>query len=240
MYLEWLQLISAANWAPEFGAEPQHSQHLASSPLIQPSDLGIATVDANSIGRSKQHTMSALQHPTLARPPRCLQLPCRAEQASPAGSTHNAPSSSRRTALGAALLLPAGAVLAAARPAVADELAVASAAEAEAVVVPPVLDVISWPQWVDRNFSFSYPPGFKEVQDLSYAAPPRPRAGTGKQVACLGWAGRADWLAMPAGTAARHAEQSAICCLGGALRKDVPVGAFHLPPAEWRNGTPPC
>jgi hypothetical protein len=45
---------------------------------------------------------------------------------------------------------------------------------------PAALDVPNWPRWVDRNFSFSYPRGLKEVQDLNYGKPPLPRAGAGK------------------------------------------------------------
>jgi hypothetical protein len=65
----------------------------------------------------------------------------------------------------------------AARPVAAEE-ASAGALEVQPAAPPPALDVASWPLWVDRYFSFSYPPGFKEA-DVSYAAPPK-RVGVGK------------------------------------------------------------
>lgn len=128
---------------------------------------------------------SFLHIPCTRPQQRCPQLSCRADQASGASGKQQQHSSTRRRALGAALLLPAAAVVAGPRRAAAEELAAAAAAPppTEAVASPPALDVVSWPQWVDRNFSFSYPPGFKEVADLSYAMPPKPTSGspTGKQ-----------------------------------------------------------
>lgn len=113
--------------------------------------------------------------PSTCRPQqRASQLVCRAQHGA---ADHLGSQCNRRNALGAALLLPA-AVLAA-RPAAAEEAA-AAALEAQPAVAPPpaALDVASWPQWVDRYFSFRYPPGFKEA-DVSYAAPPK-RVGVGE------------------------------------------------------------
>ncbi|KAI3426294.1 hypothetical protein D9Q98_008667 [Chlorella vulgaris] len=123
---------------------------------------------------------SFLHIPCTRPQQRCPQLSCRADQASGASDKQQQHSSTRRRALGAALLLPAAAVVAGPRRAAAEELAAAAAAPppTEAVASPPALDVVSWPQWVDRNFSFSYPPGFKEVADLSYAMPPKPTSGS--------------------------------------------------------------
>lgn len=97
----------------------------------------------------------------------------------------------RRTALGAALLLPAAATATAAAaalplPAVAAEAQVAADASAAASAVEggspaaAALDVVSWPQWIDRNFSFAYPPGLREAPASALEQPlPRGAAGAG-------------------------------------------------------------
>lgn len=125
-----------------------------------------------------------LQHlPASATRPqrRCLQVACRAEHTQ---ASQPQPASRRSALLLGTAAAVAAAVGGAPRGAAAAELA---AAEAEAAVLTTPapaavaaanidLDVANWPRWVDRTFSFSYPPGLIEVLDLSYAAPPR-RAG---------------------------------------------------------------
>lgn len=130
--------------------------------------------------------MVALQH--LQPAARSAAVPCRAQQqqaASPPPAQPQQPAiASRRRALAAAVALPAAAAIAGVpRPAAAAVDVAAEAAAAADVVAggapaAEALDVLSWPQWVDRTFSFSYPPGWKEL-DPSFAAPPPPRPGSG-------------------------------------------------------------
>lgn len=105
----------------------------------------------------------------------------------------------RRAALGAALLLPAAAVALPPLPALAAEIAADASAAASAVAggapAPAALDVVSWPQWVDRNFSFAYPPGFREAPSSAFDQPlPRNAAG--------GWAGMDACCSTPCTAAA--------------------------------------
>lgn len=135
--------------------------------------------------------MAALQHHPAVTTRTAAQLPCRAQQQSqpPAAHPQQPAIASRRRALAAAVLLPAAAaaVVAAPRPAAAADVAAEAAAAADAVAEgaapAAALDVVSWPQWIDRTFSFSYPPGFKE-QDPSFAAPQKTRPNAGKH-ACF-------------------------------------------------------
>ena len=124
--------------------------------------------------------MLQLQQASL--PARCLQAPCSNEQVQFAAPQllPPRPSTSRRHAI---LLLPAAvaaaAVAVALPPAAVADGAVAAAVPAPAEPAAAVsLDVPSWPQWIDRSFSFSYPPGMTEVADLSYAAPALPPASS--------------------------------------------------------------
>ena len=124
--------------------------------------------------------MGPLQHAA------CLQRPAAAAQAQQQPQAAPLPLNvSRRAALGAALLLPAAtAALLPPPPALAAEVAADAAAAAAAVAggaaAPEALDVVSWPQWVDRNFSFAYPPGFREAPSSAFEQPlPRNAAGGG-------------------------------------------------------------
>ena len=139
--------------------------------------------------------MAALQH-----------LPCACQQLRPQAAAPQAPQqpqaapqplqATRRAALGAALLLPAAAAAAVALPppAVAAEAQVAADAAAAASAVEggspaaAALDVVSWPQWIDRNFSFAYPPGFREAPAAALEQPlPRNAAGAyaGRRSSCV-------------------------------------------------------
>ncbi len=126
--------------------------------------------------------MVALQHtPSLQRPAAAAQA-----QQQPQAAPRQL-QASRRAALGAALLLPAAAVALPLPPALAAEVAADAAAAASAVAggapAPEALDVVSWPQWVDRNFSFAYPPGLREAPSSAFEQPlPRNAAGNGGAV----------------------------------------------------------
>lgn len=126
--------------------------------------------------------MVALQHtPSLQRPAAAAQA-----QQQPQAAPRQL-QASRRAALGAALLLPAAAVALPLPPALAAEVAADAAAAASAVAggapTPEALDVVSWPQWVDRNFSFAYPPGLREAPSSAFEQPlPRNAAGNGGAV----------------------------------------------------------
>ena len=123
--------------------------------------------------------MGPLQHTA------CLQRPVAAAQAQQQPQAAPRPLSvSRRAALGAALLLPAAAAALPLPPALAAEVAADAAAAASAVAggaaASEALDVVSWPQWVDRNFSFAYPPGLREAPSSAFEQPlPRNAAGGG-------------------------------------------------------------
>ncbi|KAI7837937.1 hypothetical protein COHA_008243 [Chlorella ohadii] len=114
--------------------------------------------------------MVALQHtPSLQRPAAAAQA-----QQQPQAAPRQL-QASRRAALGAALLLPAAAVALPLPPALAAEVAADAAAAASALAggapTPEALDVVSWPQWVDRNFSFAYPPGLREAPSSAFEQP---------------------------------------------------------------------